>query len=439
MGVGFTVSGELLGSMSLIADKYEVVRKLGEGGTGQVYLVKHRDLNVHYALKLLNHSFLHDERFIERFKKEASLLLRFSHPGITQLRDFGRTEEGMYYMAMDYCDGVPLKYQLDSESFFSYEDALQIAIQILDVLEAAHTQGIVHGDIKPENIMLEKMAEDDIRIKVLDFGTAVLKQQFAEEEGAVFGTPCYMSPEQAAGEVTLDQRSDIYSLGVVLYELLTGHVPFEGDTVVQTLLLHLTQPLQSLSNYYGVPREIEEVVFKALEKTPQARYRTARKFREACEKVLHELAPGTAPKAASVAKVQSATVEEEDTDAPEEKRTKILFLDDDEMILNIMQHVFEKEGYEVFTALDCSSIHDYLFEEGIELLVSDVQMPGLPGTKVCRLLKKSMKDLKIILFSNIPERDLEKHSEENMADGWMSKQRKPEDWLLEIRRVLGTS
>lgn len=420
--------------MEIVADKYEVIRKLGEGGTGAVFLVRHVDLNVEYALKLLNKTVSDDDRFIERFKKEASLLLRFGHPGITQLRDFGRTEEGNYYMAMDYCDGVPLKYRLENEICFSYEDTLRIAIQILNVLEAAHTQGIVHGDIKPENIMLEDESEGGIRIRVLDFGTAVLKQQFAEEEGAIFGTPCYMSPEQAAGEVSLDHRADIYSLGVVLYELLTGHVPFEGENVVQTLLLHLTQPLVSLSKHYGVPVEIEEIVFKALEKTPQARFKTAKEFREACEAVLRKIAPEEAKLVAH--EQESPESGSEASEPASNEVTRILCLDDDEMILNIMQHVLEKEGYEVFTALDCSSIHDYLFQKQISLLVSDVQMPGLPGTKICRLLKKSMKDLKVILFSNIPERDLERHSTENMADGWISKQKKPQDWLEEIQRVL---
>ncbi len=129
---------------------------------------------------------------------------------------------------------------------------------------------------------------------------------------------------------------------------------------------------------------------------------------------------------------------EEETSVSESEGdvTTILCLDDDEMVLNIMQHILEKEGFQVYTAVDCSTIHDYLFQKNVSLLVSDVQMPGLPGTKVCRLLKKSMKDLKIVLFSNIPERELEKCANENMADGWISKLKKPNEWLEAIKEVL---
>ncbi|MCI5066775.1 protein kinase [bacterium] len=425
--------------MTLIADKYEVIGELGQGGTGVVYLVRHVDLDVQYAVKVLNRTFSENEVFIERFKKEAALLLRFGHSGITQLRDFGRTGDGNYYMAMDYCDGVPLKYKLETEKFFSYSDALEISIQILDVLHAAHEKGIVHGDIKPENIMLDRESEGEIHVKVLDFGTAVLKQQFVEEDGAVFGTPCYMSPEQAAGEVLLDQRSDIYSLGVLLFELLTGQVPYEGSTVVQTLLMHVTHPIPSLSKSFQIPVEIEDIVTKALQKTPQARYRTAKEFRSACETVLKEISPKEEYEVETELSIDTpAAVDRETKESSDSAKTKVLCLDDDEMILNILQHVLQAEGYEVFTALDCSSIHDVLFQEKVELLVSDVEMPGLPGTKVCRLLKKSMKELKVILFSNIGERELQRHAEENMADGWISKQRKPQEWLAEIQRVLGT-
>ncbi|MCB0319956.1 MAG: protein kinase [Bdellovibrionales bacterium] len=428
--------------MDLIADKYEIVRKLGEGGTGKVYLVRHTDLNVEYALKLLHRSVSEDDRFIEAFKKEAALLLRFSHQGVTQLRDFGRTSEGQYYMAMDFSEGVPLKFRLEQDGYFSAEESLRITIQILDVLEAAHSQGIIHRDIKPENVMLEADREAAIQVKVLDFGTAVLKQQFSEDEvAALFGTPCYMSPEQAAGQTDSDHRVDLYSLGVVMYEMLTGEVPFEGENVVQTLLMHLTHPPLSLTQTFGVPEEIEKIVLKALQKEPNGRFQNAKEFRLACESALTALEKRESGESQMRAlEANRATllgvIPQPVKPVEDDGSTTILCLDDDEMVLNIMQHVLEREGYTVYTAVDCSAIHDYLFQKNVRLLVSDVQMPGLPGTKVCRLLKKSMQDLKIILFSNIPERDLERASNENMADGWISKLRKPNEWLAEIQRVL---
>jgi len=245
-----------------------------------------------------------------------------------------------------------------------------------------------------------------------------------------------MSPEQAAGETGLDARSDIYSAGIVLYELLTGDVPFEGETVVQTLLMHLTQLPLPFGSRYGLPPAVESLVFRALEKRREDRYQSAQEFHEACGRVLAELRSPAQQQASGSRETTVVRAETESKNGADSQELRILCLDDNEMILHILQHILEKEGYKVFTALDCSAIHRFLFQEKIDLLVSDVQMPGMPGTKICRLLKKSMKDLKVVLFSNIPERELEKCSKENFADGWVSKHSKPEDWLAEIKKVI---
>ena len=419
--------------MEIIAEKYEVVRTLGEGASGVVYLVKHRDLGVQYALKLLNSGNLNHERFIERFRREAEMLLKFSHPGVTQVRDFGRTASGQYYMAMDFSDGVHLKHLIDQHGALTQSDAVDIISQLLDVLAAAHDIGIIHRDIKPENIMLEFGSRGEKRVRVLDFGVAKLRESAEENpqrtlEGVTIGTPQYMSPEQAAGEADLDHRVDIYSAAVVLYELLQGNAPFLGATVVQTLILHLTRPPPPFTVEPAVTDALQKVVFKGLAKDREARYQSAAEFRDALRASL--ASTQVVNKAAAV--VEPQVVVPKDTG-----KKRILCLDDSEMILNILKLILESQGYQIITANNCAILPRLIFEEGIKFLISDIEMPDMRGTKVCQMLKRSDPALKVILFSNVPERDLERSAIECGADGWISKNWKPEEWVSKVKAVIG--
>lgn len=421
--------------MEVIAEKYEVIRSLGEGASGTVYLVKHRDLGVQYALKLLNSGNLNHERFIERFRREAELLLKFSHPGVTQVRDFGRTSSGQYYMAMDFCDGVHLKDLLEQHGALTQADAVDIIAQLLDVLAAAHDLGIIHRDVKPENIMLEFGARGEKRVRVLDFGVAKLRETAEENEdvqrtleGVTIGTPQYMSPEQAAGDADLDHRVDLYSTAVVLYELLEGRAPFLGATVVQTLILHLTRPPPAFTVEPPIDAALQEVVFKGLAKDRNARFQTAVEFRDALQKSLvsSQPKPVQAEEREPTIVVPSAT-----------GKKRILCLDDSEMILNILKLILESQGYQIIPANNCAILPRLIFEEGIKYLISDIEMPDMRGTKVCQMLKRSDPNLKVILFSNIPERDLEKSAKECGADGWISKNWKPEEWVNKVKEIIG--
>jgi eukaryotic-like serine/threonine-protein kinase len=427
--------------MDVIAGKYRPLRMLGNGGYGRVFLVEHVDLGVRYALKVLSRTLSEDGRFIDRFKREAEILLRFSHPGSVQLRDFGRTDEGRYYMAMDFCEGVPLNTVLLNHGAFSVPDALDMMEQILNVLEAAHGHGIFHRDIKPDNVMVLTDNEHNRQIKILDFGIAKLREEVLSSsdtvEGASIGTPQYMSPEQAAGETVLDHRVDIYSSGVLFYEVLSGEVPFKGETIIQTLLMHLTRPPRPFDPLLGIPSYVEQIVFKAMHKDRKLRYQSAHEFLEAVQaarRCLDEEKQKTvAEKKANKPETKAATPE-----PPVEpvEQTSILCLDDNEMILNILKHILEKEGYKVFTATDCSAVHGYLFGHNVPLLICDVNMPGLPGTRVCQMLKTTLKDLKILLFSNIAERDLEKAAQECKADGYIYKNTMPREWIEKVKEVL---
>lgn len=424
--------------MTVIAGKYEVIRSLGEGGYGQVYLVRHTDLGVEYALKILHRYLCEDEKFIERFKREASILQRFVHPGSVNLRDFGKTDDGLYYLAMDFAAGESLLDLLAREGRLAPREALDMTMQLLETLEAAHRAGIIHRDIKPDNLMVSEPINGRRMVRVLDFGIAKLREQMVTStktmEGASIGTPQYMSPEAAGGEKNLDHRIDIYSAGVLLYEMITGEVPFSGESVVQTLLMHLTQVPPPFPKDLGVSESLDLVVRKALAKLPKDRFRAAGEFAEACRcerDKLPELCPLNG--ASRTKRSVSAAVRPPTGVKP----VKILCLDDNEMILNILSHLLEREGYQVFTATSGATIHDYLFNEQVQLLISDVQMPGLPGNKVCKLLKESVKDLKIVLFSNIDERELKRLSAESNADDWMSKNTKPEQWLQKVQSLIG--
>jgi serine/threonine-protein kinase len=424
----------------IIAEKYKVLKKLGEGATGEVYLVQHADLDVQFALKILNYNLSSDETFTQLFKQEAGVLQRFSHPGITQLRDFGRNADGRYYMAMDYCPGISLKDVLERDGPYPTRSALRIVSKILTIIGDAHAQGIIHRDLKPGNVMIEDDSLDAERLKVLDFGTAFVREHIERDEVNsqqtmhVIGTPCYMSPEQAAGEANLDYRTDIYSIGIILYELLTGEVPFEGTSLVQTLLMQVTQPPPQFARRYNLSTEVENVVLRALEKDKRKRYQSAAEFREDCLEVLKTVNRGVFIPQDEVRKLSDEIDSIMDA---RENATTILCLDDDVMITDILQHILSLEGYEVIVANDCSRLYSQLSSGKVDLLVSDINMPGMSGTRICKMLKKTDQDLKIVLFSNIPERELEARSKASQADGWISKNTKPREWLDQIRAVLG--
>lgn len=420
----------------IIADKYKVIRELGEGAYSVVYLVQHTDANLTYALKVLKRSVSDQTNFIERFKQEAGLIQRFQHPGMLQLRDFGRTENGNYYMATDFSDGVPLEKIMEREGAFAVPRALDLMIQLLEVLGAAHQLGIVHRDIKPANIMLEKAQDGRDVVKILDFGIAKIKEDIPIDsrtttEGVSIGTPAYMSPEQCTAEADVDHRADLYSAGIVMFEMLSAEVPFIGSTVVQTLLKHLTQPPPPFPAKFSIPDYISRIVHKALEKEKEQRFSDAAAFKLACREALlrWEKKATKIDDAPAAAGVQAS----EDSDMSEVQVKKLLCLDDNEMILQISRHIFEREGYRVFTATNFSTIHDLIFLEKVPLLLCDVNMPGLPGNKICKMLKQVKPSLKIVLFSNIPDRDLEKLAASCGADGWLSKNSHPQDWLAKVK------
>jgi eukaryotic-like serine/threonine-protein kinase len=262
---------------TLLDGRYRVVRKLGTGGMANVYLAEDQELGRRVAIKLLDERHAQDEQFVERFRREAEAAAGLSHPNVVSIYDRGETE-GTYYIAMEYLEGKTLKELLVSRGPTPVRVAIDYTRQILSALDFAHRAGIVHRDIKPHNVVVAP----DGRLKVTDFGIARSGSSQMTEAGSIIGTAQYLSPEQAQGK-PVHPSSDLYSVGVVLYEMLTGTVPFSGDTALEIAMKHLNAvpapPSTKRPPGIGeVPHELDLVVLRALAKDPGDRYQTAREM-----------------------------------------------------------------------------------------------------------------------------------------------------------------
>ncbi len=269
-------------SCAQVGDRYEVLATVGTGGMGTVYKVKDKNLNTVFALKALRQEFGNDREANKRFQREIDAIKRLDHPNLVSVYDSGRTEKGAPYLVMDYVEGENLASVLKREGPMHPLRFLDIFLQVLEALEHAHEKGIVHRDLKPSNIIISKTESGAEVVKLVDFGIAKLSlhsnktTQSVTRTGDIFGSPMYMSPEHCEGK-RLDQRSDIYSLGCMMYECLTGHTPFSGDNPVKTVLSHLydSPPAMRRVCHNEVPSELEAVVMKCLNKDVADRYDSA--------------------------------------------------------------------------------------------------------------------------------------------------------------------
>jgi len=265
----------------LLAGKYRVEARLAEGGMGCVYRATHVLMEKTVAVKVLHPALSADDKIVARFTREAKAASRISHPHALTVTDFGESEDGIVFLVMEYIDGFTLKDVIRREGPMPLARVVEIVRQVSGALLAAHEQGVVHRDLKSDNIMLVVTGEGDWS-KVLDFGIAKITDAMGTPDpgltapNLIIGTPQYMSPEQCGQSSEIDQRSDIYSLGIILFEMLAGHVPFSGDSPTAIMMKHMQEPPPSiLQERADLPAEVGRVVARALAKTPAERFQTA--------------------------------------------------------------------------------------------------------------------------------------------------------------------
>ena len=314
-----TAIGSVLTPGSVIDGRYEIIGKLAAGGMGEVYRAQHVELGKQMALKVMLPELSNDPEFVARFKREAIAASRIGQQNIVDISDFGRTQNGRFYFVMEYLDGLTLSSLIHRQGALPAERVLNISAQASRALAAAHAQSIVHRDLKPENIMLLQRPGQPDFVKVLDFGVAKVSTGHGQgghtAVGMVVGTPQYMSPEQAKA-IPVDIRSDIYSMGLIIYELLTGRPTFSAETPSMLMVKHVVEapPPFEPGPLASVPEELERLVFRMLEKEPSARPQSMEEVIEVLDSLWARLksndpslkrSSGNFPKTATPTKPQS--------------------------------------------------------------------------------------------------------------------------------------
>ena len=267
-----------------INDRYEIIRSIGEGGMANVYLGYDTILDRNVAIKVLRGDLAGDEKFVRRFQREALSASSLAHPSIVEMYDVG-VDDGLYFIVMEYVDGKTLKQLIKKRGNLTLSEAIDIMLQLTDGMSHAHDSYIIHRDLKPQNIMIK----DDGQIKITDFGIAMaLNSTQLTQTNSVMGSVHYLPPEQASGKGSTI-KSDIYSMGIIFYELLTGSLPFRGDNAVEIALKHMRDPLPSLrEENSNIPQSIENIILKATAKNPKNRYEDARSMHDDLLTALNE-------------------------------------------------------------------------------------------------------------------------------------------------------
>jgi serine/threonine protein kinase len=270
----------------ILADRFEIMERIGDGGTGVVYKAKQLSVDRIIAVKVLGAHVSTDPQWMKRFHNEARAACKLEHPNTVRVLDFGQTREGLLFIAMEYLHGRSLRSEIERSHRMQPTRVLQIMAQICASLAEAHSQGIIHRDIKPDNVFLVDLKGGGDMVKVLDFSVAKLDAPDAQltRAGVVFGTPAYMSPEQGRG-VPLAPQSDLYAVGIVAYEMLMGRPPFEAAVPTEVVMMHLRNappPLQ------GVPPHVSTLVMRCLDKDPKRRPSSATELENMCNQNLVE-------------------------------------------------------------------------------------------------------------------------------------------------------
>jgi eukaryotic-like serine/threonine-protein kinase len=274
----------------IIDGRYEIQARIGEGGMGVVYKARQTSIDRVIAIKMLNAQMAGDQTWVQRFYNEAKACSRLQHPNTIRMFDFGQTNDGRLFMTMEFLDGMSLREAV-SKGPLAPQRVVKILIQCCASLAEAHSIGIIHRDIKPDNVFLLNMAGSPDFVKLLDFSVAKLLEgdRMKTQAGVVFGTPQYMSPEQGRG-LPLDARSDLYALGILAFEMLTGNVPFNDENPMTVIQMHLHAAVPPLAQ--TIPYSVQQIVRRALEKDPSRRYQSSGEMMQHCQQVFAEVTQG---------------------------------------------------------------------------------------------------------------------------------------------------
>ena len=294
-GAGASLLGQV------ISGRYRLTERLGEGGMGEVYAAEHVHITKRVAVKVLHPEVGANPEALARFRQEAQSASSIGHPNIVSIDDFGQMEDGRFYLCMEYLVGQSMAELMQAEGGLAPGRALALIAQVCDGLAAAHAKGIIHRDMKPENVFVTQGSDGSDCVKVLDFGIAKVSQEDGQSNltktGSVFGTPHYMSPEQALGK-KVDARADIYSLGVILFEVFTGQLPFKAESFMGILSQHITEkpplPSQVAAGGKGIPEPVEGLILRAMAKDPSERFASVLLLKQAMLQVFEQLYSGAA-------------------------------------------------------------------------------------------------------------------------------------------------
>jgi two-component system LytT family response regulator len=376
---------------------YRVVSRLGEGGMGAVYLADDTRLGRRVALKVLPANVAEDTSRMHRFVQEAKLASALTHPNVAYIYEIGE-DRGLRFLAMEYVQGEPLSVRL-SHGPLAFSELLSIGAQVADALDDAHSKGIVHRDIKPSNLMLTPRGH----VKVLDFGLAKLETANRDEtqvmtgDGVVMGTVAYMSPEQALGR-DVDHRTDLFSLGVVLYEMATARLPFAGSTPSETMARILGSQPDAMARFnYDIPEGLDRVVRKCLEKDRDRRYQSARELLVDLRNLERDSSPGQSPAGAA---------------AVERRKLNVVLVDDEELARALLrEYLGASQDIEILA--ECANGFEAvkaISEKKPDLVFLDVQMPKLDGFEVLELIGQEVAVIFVTAYDQYAMRAFDEHA-----------------------------